>query len=394
MPMPVRFLVMFILLSLAACGQGEQAASLQEASSVSVGTLRLTPTEARECRSLPGEVASRNSVTLSSKLSGTVVEVMAAEGDMVAKGQPILRIDDTELRLREQSTQSAAGQASLERQALAARTSQAKATYQRMNRLLAEGVLSQDEVDRARAEYEALLSQTRAVAAQTSSVGFQKQEIRTLRGYSVVTAPIAGVLTRRFADLGAFVNAGQPLAAIDESGQGYEIVSLADESLLGHVAQGMRVVAMVPSLSREPFLTVLTSVIERVDPTNRAFRVKAALGAQSGSPSAGLYGKICVPVKAGAKLLVPAEALRKRGDLVTAFIVDGQGILRLRLVKTGARYQQATFDGQTFILETATDAPEGAREMVEVLAGLNKGEELAVDVPDTAREGDRVERKG
>ena len=381
-----------LVLLLAACGQ-EKAPSTPEPRSVVAQTLRLALTEARECRSLPGQVQSRNSVTLSSKLSGTVTEILAKEGDTLTAGQPILRIDDAELRQREQSVRSSAGQAGMERQALAARRTQAKATLDRLNKLLAQGAISRDDVDRARAEYESLASQEKAMAAQSTATGFQGAEIRELMRYGTVTAPLSGVLTHRHVDLGAFVQAGTPLAEVDDLTSGFDLVAPADESLLGRLIPGMDVVALVPSLSPAPFLTTLSAVIAQIDPASRAFRVKAAL---DGAPSPGMYGKICVPVATNQKLLVPASALRRRGELITALVVDEQSILRLRLLKVGGAYHKAVLDGRTFILQTGAEdlgaAPAGTEILVEVLSGLFAGEEVVLDAPDVTREGDRLAR--
>ncbi len=388
----LRPLLLLAVLLLAACGQ--DAPPKAEPRSIKAGTLRLSLTEARECTSLPGQVQSRNSVTLASKVSGTVTEILAREGDSLAAGQAILRIDDAELRQREQGARSTAGQAGLESKALAARRAQAKATFDRMQKLLAQNAISRDDVDRARAEYEALASQEKAMAAQSSAAGFQGAEIRALMQYSTVTSPLKGVLSRRHVDLGAFVQAGAPLAEVDDLSSGFDLVARADESLLGRISQGMTVVALIPSLSAAPFLTTLSAVIGQVDPTSRSFRVKAALDF---APSPGMFGKICVPVGAAEKLLVPRSALRPRGELTTALIVDGESILRLRIVKTGGIYQKAVLGGQTFILQAGTDqpgaAPEGAEILVEALSGLSLGDEVVLDAPDVAREGDRLVRK-
>ena len=392
MPSLLRLLPLLAVLLLAACGQ--EAPPTAEPRSIKAETLRLSLTEARECTSLPGEVQSRNSVTLASKVSGTVTEILAKEGDALTAGQIILRIDDAELRQREQGVRSTAGQASMEGKALAARRAQAKATFERMQKLLDQNAISRDDVDRARAEYEALTSQEKALAAQSSAAGFQGAEIRALMQYSTVTSPLKGVLSRRHVDLGAFVQAGTPLAEVDDLTSGFDLVARADESLLGRISQGMTVVALIPSLSAAPFLTTLSAVIGQVDPTSRSFRVKAALDS---APSPGMFGKVCVPVGAANKLLVPRSALRPRGELTTALIVDGESILRLRIVKTGGIYQKAVLDGQTFILQTGTDqlgaAPEGAEILVEALSGLSVGDEVVLDAPDVAREGDRLVRE-
>jgi RND family efflux transporter MFP subunit len=389
----VQSLVLFCLvLATTACGREE--ATAPEPRAIKAQTLRLSLTAARECRSLTGQVQSRNSVTLASKTSGTVTEILAQEGDLLAAGQTILRIDDAELRQREQSARAMAGQAGLEGKALAARKVQAKATLERLQKLLDQNAVSRDDVDRARADYEALASQEKALGAQSSAAGYQGAEIRALMRYSTVVSPLKGVLSRRHVDLGAFVQAGTPLAEVDDLSSGFELVAQADETLLGRISQGMTVVALIPSLSEMPFLTTLSAVIGQVDPLSRSFRVKAALDS---APSPGMFGKICVPVSAAPKLLVPRSVLRPRGELTTTLIVDDESILRLRIVKTGGIYQKAVLDGQTFILETGTEqigaVPQGADILVEILSGLSAGEVVALDAPDMAREGDHLVRE-
>lgn len=388
----LRLLPLVLLFGILACS--DSSVSLPEPRSIEAQTLRLELLEAQECRSLPGQVQSKNSVTLSSKLSGTVIEILAEEGEVLSPGQPILRIDDRELRQREQSIRSTAGQAGLERQAIAARRAQAKSTLDRLKKLLEAQAVSREDVDRAQAEYDALSSQEQALAAQSTAAGFQEGEIRALMEYSVVTSPLGGVLTRRHVDLGAFVQAGTPLAEVDDLHSGFELVAQADESLLGRLTQNMDVVALVPALSPTPFLTTLSAVIGQVDPTSRAFRVKASL---KGESSPGLFGKVCVPVATGSRLLVPKSALRTRGELITALVVDEQSILRLRLVKTGGTFQKAVLGGQAFILQTGSDELSSMAEeteiLVEILSGLFPGDEVVLEAPDLAREGDRLVRR-
>jgi len=393
------------------CGQGDKPA---EPATVSAPTVRATLYDARECRSLPGEVRSRNSVTLSSKISGTVVEVLAAEGAVVEKGQVILRIDDSEIRQRYQAVQSSAQQAVLERQALAARRDMAKTNLERMQKLFAQQVISRDELDRASMEYQALRKQEQALAASAASAGHQGAEAKSLLGYSVVAAPFRGVLSRRYVDQGAFVNAGAPLAAIDDVQGGYELEAQADESLMQQISQGMQVLGLVPSVSPGPFITRLTAVVGRVDPATRTFKVKAAYEAQAApepqadpaatgrqapaaQPHAGMFGKVCVPVARARKLLIPAAAVRQRGELATVLALDEKGVLRLRLVKLGGAYLKAELDGQAYIVqaqaEMLNDPGQASGVMLEVLSGLTEGEVVVAGGPDTLREGDRIAAK-
>lgn len=405
---PRSIFAAFALASLlSACGHGDKPA---EPVTVSAPTVRATLYDARECRSLPGEVRSRNSVTLSSKISGTVVEVLAAEGAVVEKGQVILRIDDSELKQRVQAVQSSAQQVGLDRQALAARRDMAKINLERMQKLFTQQVISRDELDRAATEYQALRKQEQALAASAASAGHQGAEAKSLMGYSVVTAPFRGVLSRRFVDQGAFVNAGAPLAAIDDVQGGYELEAQADESLMPQVSQGMQVLGLVPSVSPAPFITRLTAVVGRVDPATRTFKIKAAYETQAeptpqanatepaqraaAQPHAGMFGKVCVPVSRARKLLIPAAAVRQRGELATVLAVDEKAVLRLRLVKLGGAYLKADLDGQSYIVqaqdEMLSDPKLSPGVMLEVLSGLAEGETVVAGGPETLREGDRL----
>lgn len=419
-------LVLAAGLLVSACGGGDKA---PQAKSVSAPTVRAAMFDARECRSLPAEVRSRNSVVLASKISGTVVEVMAAEGDVVEKGQSILRIDDSELRQRVQAVQSTAQQAGLERQALTARSALAKVNMERMQKLFAQQAISQDELDRARTEFQTLKKQEQAMAASAASAGHQGAEARSLLGYSLVTAPFRGVLSRRFVDQGAFVNAGAPLASVDEMAPGgdaqggYELEAQADESLLPLVGVGMQVLGLVPSLSPAPFITRLTTVVGRVDPATRTFKVRAdykapalqanatqtaeqppgqpsrqdnatqtanGASAHANRPRAGMFGKVCVPVAKTRKLLIPASAIRQRGELTTALVVDEKGVLRLRLVKIGGAFLKAELDGQSYIVQAQTEALTEPGVLLEVLSGLTEGETVVNGGPETLREGDHL----
>lgn len=370
-----------------------------EPRSVTAQTMRLGLTTAQECRTLSGQVRSRNSVMLASKISGTVTAIQSEEGAAVQPGQVIVRIDDAELRQREQSLAATASQANLERQALVARRSQAGTTLERLRSVLGTHAASQEEVDRAQAEYDALVHQEKALAAQATAAHLQSAEVRSLLRYSTLSSPVHGVLTRRHVDLGTFVQAGSPVAEIEDLRSGFDLEARADESLLGLVQPGMTVLTVLPAIRQEPLVSTLSAVVDQVEPASRSFRIKANV---DGSARAGMFGTICIPMPESEKLLVPLSALRPRGELMTAFVLDEQDTLRLRLIKIGALYQKIELDGQAFILQARTDQsgqaytqtePGNAEILAEVRSGLFAGEEIVCAAPDTAREGDRLVRR-
>jgi len=347
-----------------------------------------------ECRSFPAEVESQNSVTLASKVSGAVEAVTAREGDMVHAGQVIMRIDDKDLTSQEQGLVASKEQISRERQSLLAKASLAKTTMERMRRLLAQRVVSQEDYDKAQAEYESLTRQVEAAAAQENTVTAKAGELAALRAYTRITAPFDGILARRYVDQGAFVTAGSPLALVDQSGGGFELAAQVDESLLSGLRHGQTILAVVPSLAHAPFAVTVSAIVGRVDPASRTFKLKCALpdavpGAD-GPPRAGMFGRVFVPARTAEKLLVPETCLAHRGDLPTVAVVGKDNILHFRVVKTGASFLAAKFDGKTYLTDSQAFEGSGGEYFADVLSGLADGERVACDPGATLREGDRL----
>jgi len=374
---------------LAACGH--EPPSQPAPRTVSAQTRTLQVEEVVECRSFPAQVESRNSVTLASKLSGSVVEVMAQEGDALKAGNPILRIDDKDLQSREQGFAASMAQVASERQALEAQAAHAKANLDRLTRLLAQKVISQDDFEKARTEYLALARAVDANMAKENAVAAQKAELKSLSAYTRIDAPFDGVLTRRYVDLGAFVNAGQPLAMLDDVASGFDLVAQVDESMLAAVKVGQPVVGAVPALLPEPFAAKVTTVVGRVDPATRTFKLKADLsGLGSLKPKGGMYGRVFLPARTSKKLLLPVECLRMRGDLPAVFVVGADGAAAFRVVKPGGRFVKVMLEGRPFLTDSEAFETQGAQGYLEALSGLSDGDRVVCSGTETLREGDRV----
>jgi RND family efflux transporter MFP subunit len=383
------FALAALLLTLAACGS-EPAAPPHRL--VAAGLRRVVAEEVVECRAFPAQVEARNSVTLASKLSGSVVEVFANEGDSLRAGDQILRIDDKDLRSRAQGLGANMNQAAMERQALEAKAAHARNNLSRLERLAAQKVISQDDFERAKSEYLSLQREQEAIAARERSVAFQKEELASLTGYTRINAPFDGVLSRRFVDSGAFVTAGQPLALVDGVTGGYDLAAQVDESLLADVRVGQTIVAAAPALTPEPFITKIGAVIGRIDPGTRTFRLKADIPDPAGQsrPRAGMFGRVFIPARKAAKILLPAECLRLRGELPAVFPVDDAGLIHLRIIKTGGAFHKVEFEGNTYITDSEAFEQAGRERFVEAVTGLAAGETLACPATGTMREGDRV----
>lgn len=131
-------LLLCVLVCLAGCS-GEKPEGTKPPREVTAATQPASLREVVECRSFPAQVESAQSVTLASKVSGTVEAVSAQEGDLLRAGALIMRLDDKDLTSQEQGLVASREQAAREKQALAAKAALAKTTMGRMGKLLAAG---------------------------------------------------------------------------------------------------------------------------------------------------------------------------------------------------------------------------------------------------------------
>jgi RND family efflux transporter MFP subunit len=387
------FPVLSVLLVVFALACGREPDQPAPPRSIEAPKLKILAEEVIECRGFPAQVEARNSVTLASKFSGTVLEVFAQEGASLKAGELILRVDDKDLLSREQGFVASMSQANLERQALAAKSAHAKANLDRLEKLAAQKVISQDDYERAKSEHQALKREEEAISAREKSVAFQREELQSLKGYTRINAPFDGVLTKRYVDRGAFVTAGQPLALVDDVAGGFDVTAQVDESLLSSLRVGQDIVARVPGVSSDPFIAKVSAVIGRVDPSSRTFKLKVAIPdavLKAGKPSAGMFGRVFAPARSVKKLLAPASCLAKRGDLPLLFALDEQGIIHLRVVKTGGVFFKVRIGDRTYLTDSEAFEDSSRERFVEVFSGLAEGERLACGKTETLREGDRI----
>ncbi|RXF76218.1 efflux RND transporter periplasmic adaptor subunit [Desulfovibrio sp. DS-1] len=417
-------------LLLAGCGESSPTASSPR--TVRAATVLLTEREAVACRAFPATVRARRVVTLAAKGPGAVGTVYAEEGALLAPGTPILQVDDTELAERVAATRSERQAAERQRDAVAARLAYAAANLARTTELVRTGGVSRDDFDRATAEHGSLREEAAALEGRIAALRHQEREQEATRGYSRVTSPVHGVLARRLADAGTFVAAGQVLAQVDDLSGPVDLVAAVDEGLLPLAHPDQPVLVEVPALvaaqttaqttgpatgpvsgpvpvqtaqSPQPPVAPqsvrdarVAAVVASVDAATRTFTLKAQLPRDMVRAGArtGMFGRVLLPTGRESRLLLPAAAVVRRGDLDVVFVADAGGVLRLRPVRLGQRwYGLERPDGLWLLPLPSGDGPgtpSGA--LLEVTAGLAPGDRVVVDPAPDLADGDRLAVQG
>ncbi|NOT81672.1 MAG: efflux RND transporter periplasmic adaptor subunit [Gallionella sp.] len=307
--------------------------------------LAVAPVEFREVAqtySVEGLVEATRQSTVSAQIAGRVKEVLFDVGDRVQKGQVILRIDQRE------TAQAVAGSQAQVLQAQA-NLQNAQVTLERNKQLLAQKFISQAAVDKAQAEYQVALAQA---AASKAGAG----QANLAQGYATVVAPFGGLVAARLVEVGEMVMPGTPLMTGFDPSALRVVVNVPQEKVAAIGKQPQSSIE-VPSLNRW-VKAASTTVQPLADARTHSTQVRITLPTNQVGIYPGMFVRANFVVGKVKKLIIPNSAVLRRSEVIAAYVVDEKGNVKLRQIRVGSA-------------ET-----EG---VVEVLAGLNIGEKVALD---------------
>lgn len=168
-------------------------------------------------RAYTGEVVAGRSSKLGFELGGTLEQVLVEEGDRVASGEPLARLDRRRLQAQRQQVlaQRRVALAGVEevRQQLVL----AELQRERRQQLLAQGAIAREELDQQTQSSAVLRSRLLQAESQVDDVTARLRQIDVDLARSVLVAPFAGTVSRRLLDEGVVVSGGQALITLVEA---------------------------------------------------------------------------------------------------------------------------------------------------------------------------------
>jgi RND family efflux transporter MFP subunit len=265
--------------------------------------------------------------------------MLVVPGQLVKAGDRLVQLDAHEI-------QSRLDQASAARQ-------QAESDLKRATDLIQQKILSQSEFENAQSKFRI------AAAAEA--------ETKTMLDYTLIVAPFDGVITRKLADVGDLAAPGKSLLQM-ENPDTLRLEADVPEALIGNVKLGDNLAVRIAAVTNDIAGTV-AEMSPTADPNSRTYLVKLDLPGATGLRS-GQFGRVSVPVGEASAIRVPAAAVVQRGQMELVFVVVGNHA-QLRLVKTGTR----------------------VGDEVEVVSGLNSGEQVVTEGASNLADGQPVSVK-
>src|ERR1700734_2498940 len=383
-------LAAFAVATLSSCSGDRDKGVEASGPQVTVGVTRVVKKALGQQLTLSSELVPFQEIDVYAKESGYVKKLIVDYGSRVKAGEvmSVLEIPELEAQLQEDQAEikNAVNQVSRSQNDLYRYQAQYKALhlqYTRLNGVFQSqpGIVAQQEVEDAQGKDLAASSQVdagqAALEAAQSQMGATKAKLvhdQSLFDYSKITAPFAGVVTERYANLGTLVQAGtgsstqaMPIVRLSEDDL-FRLVIPVPESYVRYIRVGDVVDVHVPSLDRTfPGKVARFSVDVRED--TRTMHTEVDVSNPQRILLPGLYAEAKLNLEEEHDVpSIPIQALNHEGEKITVLVVNGNGVLEERSVEAG--------------LQTASYA--------EILSGLNPEERVVVSDRSGLKPGEKV----
>ena len=286
-----------------------------------------------------GSLLSDEAVQIAAETSGRVSEIKFTEGDVVASGTVLIKLDDALINAQVEDAE--------------ARLTLAKANYERAASLRKSGTASQTTLDTAQSE----LSVQQAVY----------DLIRAQHDKLSIKAPFPGVLGFRTISPGAYVTAGTPLVNLEKIDR-LKVNFSVPEVYLSKLAVGQKVEIAADALPGTRFEGTIYAIDPAIDVNGRAIRVKATLDNDDRKLRPGLLARITVKGIPRTAVTIPESALVPRGNDFLVYKTD---------------------NGKA--KETKVLAGRRENGFVEIIEGVDVGQEVVIAGQARLRDGVNVE---
>ncbi len=314
-PLQIRLLALIIAILFLVPGSAASAPP-PATPAVPVTVTKVRTGEVAALIELAGTLQAAERASIAAKITGVITRMPVVLGSTVKAGELLVAISAEEITARLNQAE--------------AQLAQARRNLEREQNLLAKNAATPDMVKAMTDQY------------NIAQAGYR--EAKTMLGYTTLTAPFDGVVTRKHAHSGDLATPGTALLQL-ENNRLLQVRTAVPESLVLQIRPGDVLTVRVPAAG----VTVQGTVAEvapAADPDSRTAPVIIDLPAHPDLRT-GQFARVLLPGTRTPSLLVPASALVPSGQMDRVFVVENARA-QLRLVRVGASH-----DG-----------------MVEILAGL------------------------
>jgi len=286
-----------------------------------------------------GTTHANESVSVTAKVTETVSRVSFEDGDLVKKGDVLV-----ELTNAEELAQLDEDRATYE---------EARKQLERIKDLVSRGATAQTQLD------------TQQSLVEQAKARMDADQVRLAD--RLIRAPFSGRLGLRQVSVGTLVTPGTVITTLDDIDT-LKVDFTVPEVYLDTIKEGQQVLAQTSAFPDRQFEGKVAVVDTRIDPVTRSAKVRALIPNQDHDLRPGMLLTINVTRSRDQVLAVPETAVSDLGSHSYLFVLTKDNHARQREVKLGRRKPG----------------------YVEIVSGLDLGEPVIIEHPDTLRDGEVV----
>ncbi len=350
-----------VLMQTACTGAGMEAKQKAAESGAApvpvIPVVRASRSEMSATTVLTAEFQPYQEVDVMAKVAGYVRTLRVDIGDQVREGQLLAELEVPEMTdevtrssamVDQTAAEIAAAKDELQR-AESAHTI-AHLSFTRLQDVVRRepGLIPQQEIDESRArdqvaeaQVASAKSKLRVEENKTRVAKAEETRLRTMRNYVTINAPFSGTVTRRYANIGAMIQAGtssqsaaMPVVRLSQIST-LRLSLPVPESLVPAVRPGQPVEVRVKSLGKS-FEGRVSRTASRVDPSTRTMITEVDVPNRSGVIVPGMYAEVALQtVRHADALTVPVDAVERAGTATRVYTVGSGEVVRIASVQIG-----------------------------------------------------------
>jgi RND family efflux transporter MFP subunit len=323
----------------------------------SVAVAKVTTGDVAQVVSVAAEFRPFQEIDVHAKVAGYLKAITVDVGDRVRAGQLLATLEVPELQDELRQGEAAVKRAEHDITRAQSEIDRADSAHQ-VAHLAAErlssvvkttpNLVAKQDLDEASSRdrvAEAQVASAKAALAaaeeQLAAAKAGESKSRTVVAYSQITAPFSGVITRRYADTGAMIQAGtasqtqsMPIVRLSQNSL-LRLVIPVPESAVAQVHVGSPVDVTVDALKKHVTGTV-ARIADRLDQDTRTMRVEVDVANADLALVPGMFTTAALVLdKATHVLVAPVESLDRRGDAAEVLLVNGDHTVERRPVVVG-----------------------------------------------------------
>lgn len=322
------------------------------------------------------DISPNQVVNIFSRVDGYIAKLHVDKGDFVKANQLLVEIDHTDYQhaVNQAHANLSAAKAKVAQQDAAVRNT--KLTLDRMQALIKDQFVSQQDLDNAQVNFDAAIAAQESLKAQVKQMDVALAQAETNLAYSYIRAPFAGYIAERNLDTGAYVSSATGSTSTISRG----IMSLHDihtvrvlievvEKEIPLIKVGQQADLRAEAYPDHVFAGTVTRIVQALNRATRTMTVEVDLSNKDLRLKGGMFARVEVMVGTHRQALqIPIDAVSRLQDAQYVYVVR-EGKVRRVDVEIGAR----------------------RNNRVEILKGLNGDEQIVVSGKDLVHDGTPVQ---